>query len=340
MMKVLDPSLSSRQVEEILIATSNKSIPPAIPDPKVVTGWVDAYRAVAASSPNQVPTVEIVAPSDGGSVSAGGLSLEAKVNDPEKDGQLYASIRDVTWTSDRNGQLCTGSICSVIGGRLDLGPHLITATATDLFGGQASDSVRIEVVNKPPTAVIVRPNDNEAASADQTIRFEGYGSDPDFELIPDSNLKWSSDIDGVLGTGQTLAGSLSAGIHTITLEATDAYGQKGQSSVRVIVEESSGLPVPLIVNPAPNAYFAPGQMVTFEGNATDVEDGPLSGSSLEWSSSVDGPIGTGSSFQAVLSAAPNPCEHGDVYHTVTLKATDSSGNIGFDQVQVRVGVIC
>jgi hypothetical protein len=81
-------------------------------------------------------------------------------------------------------------------------------------------------------------------------------------------------------------------------------------------------------------------MVTFEGNATDVEDGPLSGSSLEWSSSVDGPIGTGSSFQAVLSAAPNPCEHGDVYHTVTLKATDSSGNIGFDQVQVRVGVIC
>ena len=340
MMKVLDPSLNSEQIEEILINTSNKNIPPTIPDPKVVTGWVDAYRAVIQSSPNQAPNVEIIEPSDGESVSVGGLSLEARVNDPEKDGQFYTSIKDITWTSDRNGQFCTSLICSVVGGSLDLGSHLITVTARDLFDGQASASVRVNVVNNPPTVGITRPNDSDAFSADQTIRFEGYADDPDAEFIPDSNFKWRSDINGVFGTGRALAGSLSAGIHTITLEVSDAYGQSGQASIRVIVGESSGMPVPLIANPSPNAYFAPGQIITFEGNATDAEDGTLPGPSLEWSSNVDGLIGTGNSIQAVLSSASNPCEYGDVYHNITLKATDSSGNIEFDRIQVRVGIIC
>lgn len=49
---------------------------------------------------------------------------------------------------------------------------------------------------------------------------------------------WESDVDGVLGTGQTLEiRRLSPGPHLITLRATDSDGQQGTASIRVLVEE-------------------------------------------------------------------------------------------------------
>jgi hypothetical protein len=64
--------------------------------------------------------------------------------------------------------------------------------------------------------------------------------------------------------------------------------------------------------------------VPFEliGTGFDSEDGELTGDSLEWYGSRDGFLGTGSPLTAVFTGA----------QTLTLRAIDSDGNVGVDEV--------
>lgn len=88
-------------------------------------------------------------------------------------------------------------------------------------------------------------------------------------------------------------------------------------------------PVAIITSPPNNSTFTEGEPVTFKGSATDPEDGPLTGSSLVWTSNIDGQIGTGESFtRSDLSV-------GD--HTITFTATDSQGAIGRDSIKISIG---
>ena len=74
-------------------------------------------------------------------------------------------------------------------------------------------------------------------------------------------------------------------------------------------------PTATITSPAPNASFAAGASVTFAGSGNDPEDGALSGNSLVWTSSLDGQIGTGSSFSLTTLSIGT--------HAIRLTATDS-----------------
>lgn len=64
---------------------------------------------------------------------------------------------------------------------------------------------------------------------EHTLR--GYATSPDGGEITGTNLRWYSDRDGFLGTGNTLnarittdANDCSGVSHTITLQATDSRG--------------------------------------------------------------------------------------------------------------------
>jgi serine protease len=82
-----------------------------------------------------------------------------------------------------------------------------------------------------------------------------------------------------------------------------------------------------ITSPSNGASFASGTSISFSGSASDTEDGNLT-SSLVWVSSLDGQIGTGGSFSAVLS---------DGTHTITASVTDSGGSSASDSVSITVG---
>lgn len=83
------------------------------------------------------------------------------------------------------------------------------------------------------------------------------------------------------------------------------------------------VPIALITHPGDGEVRASATPVPFIGEATDPQDGPLTGAALVWSSSLDGPIGTGETFNFQLSAGT---------HTITLEATDSDGNVATDVV--------
>lgn len=85
-------------------------------------------------------------------------------------------------------------------------------------------------------------------------------------------------------------------------------------------------PVVTIASPASNATFPVATPITFQGSATDPEDGVLSGAALVWSSSLGGQFGTGTSV--TTSSLPAGT------HTITLTATDSDGGSGSNSIPI------
>ena len=82
-----------------------------------------------------------------------------------------------------------------------------------------------------------------------------------------------------------------------------------------------------ITAPANNAEFATGTSITFTGSASDAEDGDLA-TSIVWSSSIDGTLGTAPGIVTTLS---------DGTHTITAKVTDSGGKTASVTITIKVG---
>ena len=86
-------------------------------------------------------------------------------------------------------------------------------------------------------------------------------------------------------------------------------------------------PTVSIAIPGNGSIFDPPAPIDFQGSATDPEDFDLT-ASLVWTSSKDGQIGTGGSFQTTLSNG---------IHTITASVTDSGGNTANDSISITVG---
>ncbi len=89
---------------------------------------------------------------------------------------------------------------------------------------------------------------------------------------------------------------------------------------------TNGTPNISISSPADGAIFASDDEITFSGTASDVEDGDLS-SSIVWTSSIDGAIGTGTGFSVVLSAGT---------HAITATVTDTGTLTTIDEISITV----
>ena len=86
-------------------------------------------------------------------------------------------------------------------------------------------------------------------------------------------------------------------------------------------------PTVSITAPADGTTVTEGDTVNFAGTASDVEDGSLT-ASLAWTSSMDGPVGSGGSpSSSTLSVG---------FHTITASVTDSGGLGGSDAIGLTV----
>ncbi|MBX3730312.1 MAG: hypothetical protein KF858_14120 [Candidatus Sumerlaeia bacterium] len=104
-----------------------------------------------------------------------------------------------------------------------------------------SDGLREQIVNapliianRPPRARIVSPPAGTRLAPGATIRLVGLATDDDRGDA--GTFEWSSDLDGVLGTTESLDGVvLSEGFHRITFEATDSASNTGTAMTTVSV---------------------------------------------------------------------------------------------------------
>jgi len=81
-----------------------------------------------------------------------------------------------------------------------------------------------------------------------------------------------------------------------------------------------------IFSPGNDSDWSYSEQIPFEASASDPEDGNVS-SSLVWTSSIQGQIGTGSLFSRALNPGT---------HTIVAKATDSKGLGGLSSITINV----
>ena len=114
-------------------------------------------------------------------------------------------------------------------------------------------------------------------------------------------------------------------VQAINGTAVSGYSNTASAQTSASTTTNSA-PTVAISTPSNNASYPANTTVSFSGSASDTTDGNLS-SSLVWTSSLDGQIGTGASFSRTLSAGT---------HTITARATDSGGLSGSAQITVSV----
>lgn len=194
------------------------------------------------------PTVVILGPSEGQVFNASdAVNLIAAVTDAEDAyDTLTVEVIDVPdgslWTG---APAATGSLTVPL--TLTPGQHLVTLNATDTHGNTSSATVGFEVMEDGrPVVEILAPTDGATYDLADLVSFRGVVSD-DETAVEALGIAWSSDRDGVFATNApdssgavSTAFALSAGIHTITLSATDGTGLAGSDSVVVTVEDPLG----------------------------------------------------------------------------------------------------
>ncbi|MEZ4331861.1 MAG: DUF1929 domain-containing protein [Myxococcota bacterium] len=265
---------------------------------------------------NAAPTVSITTPLDGTTATEGtAIALVATANDAE-DGDLSASI---DWTSSLDGPLGTGGSLSVA--TLSIGTHVVTALVVDSGGLPDSESIALTIeANQPPSIAIVSPSDEATATAGTSVDLIASANDPeDGDLTP--SITWSSSLDGPLGSGGALSlSTLSLGTHVLTAAVTDALGLSG-NDVRTLTIVANDPPTVGISAPLDGTSASQGLAIDLVASASDAEDGDLT-PAIAWSSSLDGPLGSGGSLSVSTLSIGS--------HVLTAAVTDALGLSGSD----------
>ncbi|MEP6835505.1 MAG: S8 family serine peptidase [Gemmatimonas sp.] len=292
-------------------------------DPQGLIGTATRTITVTAPAPtvNQHPVATVTGPANGATYVAGAeIVFTGSGADPE-DGAL--SGENVQWLDSSVGAVI-GYGTSVTYRPNKLGKHTIQLAVVDRnnqldYATVTVNIIAAPVVNQAPSATISSPASGTSVALGTTLTFTGTGSDLEDGALSGASLKWTSNINGAIGSGSSFSTSaLSVGTHTITLTVTDSQGLSSFVTRTVTVTAPvNQLPSVIISSPAAGTSVVQGTTLTFTGSATDPEDGTLGGSSLVWTSSLNGQIGTGTSF-ALSSLSIGA-------HLITLTAKDANG---------------
>jgi hypothetical protein len=182
------------------------------------------------SSPNTAPIFGITSPGDNlGFAPDAPIHFQAAVYDLE-DGTGVP----ITWTSNLDGLIGTGSDFTTTLHPSAPGHRTITATATDADGLASTLSFQLTLFDPGPTPVIAEPRVNQALWTYDSIVRGSATSDffPGVDLCGAGfTYLWTSDAADLIGPTQCNLGSaratityVGAGARNLTLHVTDPFG--------------------------------------------------------------------------------------------------------------------
>jgi hypothetical protein len=288
---------------------------------------------------NDAPTAEIIEPATGGDYYANQLTLfEGQV----ADGEDLADELTVQWTSSIDGVLPLDAKPSSDGKatgtyQLSEGEHQITLLVTDKTGRTGSDTTVVDVLKgSRPELNLVSPVSGDKVNVGDTVVFEATVSDR--EDAPDQlTFSWESSIDGVFstqgagsdGTVDFAYGSLSHGVHTITVSATDTDGITATDSATLYVNEPPEAPI-IHISPDP-AGSSDALTVVMDSGAYDADGDPITYEYYWYLNGVD----------SGLASNPLPASattRGDLWTVYVIPSDGASqGPAGVDSVTIGNG---
>jgi hypothetical protein len=228
-------------------------------DVSFIIPWVDGTRSVALVHQGQVidqrtvssnaPQVTITAPTQAvvwpaGSTQALTWTGSDADGDPLSYSVMYSNDQGASWVLLASDMLTTTynvDVDSMAGGA-DVSFRVV---ATDgINTGFDETDAAITIPNHPPMVTILNPQSGKAFAPGMLVVLQGTATDLEDGALPDSVLEWSSDIQGSLGIGPSVAlNVLKPGHHVITLSAVDSYGIKSSTSVSVFIGHEMYVPL-------------------------------------------------------------------------------------------------
>ena len=353
-----DPSLSANEVWTIMRDTAHTS-----PDSRV-NRYVNAYQAVLETIGLGIDA-EITGPTAGADYDLGyPVQLAARVGYVATAGGTPLQVQ---WRVD-------GSLVNSFTYNPGAGSHVLypEAFARDLTVGTHTATVRatagsvvversvtFTVSNTPPVANIDQPAHDSSFCTGENITFRGSAFDVNQPFgLPNSAFAWRSSINGSLGTGPTRStSSLSTGSHAIVLRVTDNQGAWDEDAINLEILPASHPdcldldPTATITSPANDAVFDADtwsgsywyKQITFSGIVDDTEDA-ISDLTVEWISDRQGSLGTPSvnpvTGVTTITSNIRVFDSCGSWHTITLRVTDSAGNVTEDQITIFVSLLC
>ena len=225
-------------------------------------------------------------------------------------------------------------------GRTFLIPVPLDATIKKAVVSHSGTPIATRIASaNPPTVAVTFPNGGENITTG-TVLLQWTASDLDADPLTfavqfsaDNGATWDTLAldwpDQSLSVPRSSLKKTTAGL--IRVIASDGFNTAVDQSDAVFTVANNP-PSVSIVSPTAGQLFAGSQQMVFEAFAHDVEDGLLSGASVQWTSNVDGSLGSGT---ALLKQA-NQLTPGN--HTITVTATDSGALMAQASVIISVGV--
>lgn len=200
------------------------------------------------------------------------------------------------------------------------------------FGGNVIGS--IEASDNAPVIDIIAPGDGDVLDGD-TASFEWIASDADgdpltymVQISGDGGNTWETLVVNwnsmTLEVDMSLVPETDMGV--VRVFASDGFNSTMAVSDGFFVTNKA--PEITILSPADGHSFFGVQTIFFVADAFDVEDGPLTGNSIQWTSDIDGNIGSGEQFTLLA------IDLTEGTHTITATATDSAGSQTSASVQI------
>ncbi len=180
------------------------------------------------------------------------------------------------------------------------------------FGNVWSFTTGIELTN-PPFVTILSPVNNTEFNINDPTVFRTLVTDIEDTTLSGNALVWLSNIDSTVGQDSFFVHtSLSAGVHTITLTATDTHNKKTSESIVIAVDDTTAeniAPSATIEFSNSGSIFGDEDTIMLRRIGRDLEDGALADDQLSWNSSIDNFLGNRSELSTQLTEGT---------HTVTL----------------------
>lgn len=209
---------------------------------RTVELWYRGRRVAVRAASAHAPTVQMRFPRGGEVSLPESFEVAWEANDPDGDRLSY-----LVQMSRDDGASWVGLAADLEEPRLrfDTRQHpgsrnaRFRVFASDGFDTAVSGLARaVALPLHPPEPMVILPATGTRIAGGYSVTFEGVAYDPEDGPLRGGWLTWSSDLQGLLGTGEHLvvnARSLAEGTHRITLTATDSDGESRSSAITLTI---------------------------------------------------------------------------------------------------------
>ena len=190
------------------------------------------------------PVVTVTAPTGG--TLTGKQTISWTGSDADPGTTLYYSVEYCESASSPCDVIDSDLTANQVSADFDALPGsaaaFIRVTATDGLRTTSAQSPSFNVPFKAPEVELLEPDDGEEFPGGSDIIFDAMIFDEqDTTITAKSQLRWSSNVDGDIGTGARIYSSkLSAGKHVVTLTATNSKGKSSTATVNITVTAATG----------------------------------------------------------------------------------------------------